>query len=93
MRIRVLEGIAMAENIHGLPLHVHRQTEFPLEIALEPCDSCEGDRARGDESRIVYCGVCGKEWHPGERAYPKSFRRQKRGTVTRFKKGGPSLRS
>lgn len=40
------------------------------EIASTTCPECGADRARGDESGIVYCGTCGHESHPGDDDYP-----------------------
>lgn len=44
-----------------------------LEIATTPCPDCKQDRARGDASQIVYCGLCGREWHLGDADYPAAF--------------------
>lgn len=47
--------------------------KIPQEMATTPCPECGENRARGDESQIVYCGVCGQEWHPGDPDYPTEF--------------------
>jgi len=48
--------------------------DVPTEIAVGlVCEDCGCDAcARGDKSRIVYCGWCGREWHPGDDDYPQS---------------------
>jgi ribosomal protein L37AE/L43A len=61
------------------------------EKATTPCPECGADRARGDESRIVYCGVCGQEWHPGDDDYPKAFvPLVRRRTITNYGLIGPT---
>jgi len=92
-RIKAYVFTPIVDDEYGLPLRIEREAEFPLEIALDPCDECGNDRARGDKGRVVYCGACGKEWYPGERAYPKRFRRIRRGSISKYKRGNPSLRS
>jgi ribosomal protein L37AE/L43A len=48
---------------------------FPQEMAVDfRCDECGEKVARGDASRIGYCGACGREWHPGDSDYPTAWR-------------------
>jgi hypothetical protein len=42
------------------------------------CDECDQHGqiariARGDETGIGYCEVCGKEWHPTDDDYPQTW--------------------